>query len=163
MLGQVRQLIVAALALLAAPACKDDRAALPDDRGPKGGRGAPEGAALAPMPAGAVRTTGKHFHLDTAPAAPCTAGICTVLAELTALDGYKVNDEYPFRFTLAPAPGISLVGEPAFRITARTTGRLTVAFRRDAAPTPFAGTLKLSVCNPDECLVETAALAVDVP
>lgn len=162
MLGQVRVLIAGA-AMVAAAACSRDHSALPDDDKPGASKGGIEGA-VTPMPAGAVRVSGKHFHVDTAAAAACApAASCTVLAELTALDGYKVNHEYPFRFLLEPAAGVVLEGEPHFKVTATRTGRLTVRFRRTSVPTPFAGTLKLSVCNPDECVVESAVLAVNIP
>ena len=142
--------------------CSRDKSALPDDDQPGASKGAE--AVLAPMPADAVRVSGKHFHVDTAPAAPCAPGAsCTVMAQLTALDGYKVNKDYPFRFLLEPAAGVVLEGEPHFKVTATSTGRLTVRFRRTSTPTPFAGSFKLSVCNPDECVVETAALAVNIP
>jgi hypothetical protein len=127
----------------------------------KGERAAP---ALPPMPADAVRTSGPHFHVDAAAAAACAPGAtCTVLAELTALDDYKVNKDYPFRFHLAPGSGFTLEGEPRFQVHSTHIGRLTVQARRGADAAPFAGNLKLSVCSADECLVETAALSVNIP
>lgn len=108
------------------------------------------------MPAGAVRTRGPHFHIDTAPTGAC----CTALIELTALDGYKVNRDYPFRFL--PAAGWTLEGTPAIQ-HAPPRMRMTVRAHREQPTTPFAGTLKLSVCNDDECLVEEAAISVNIP
>ncbi len=120
-------------------------------------------AALEPMPAGAVRTSGPHYTVDTAPAAACAAGApCTVLAELTALDGYKVNKEYPFRFVLPADTGWRLEGTPTFH-HAPPRMRMTVRAHRERGTTPFAGTLKLSVCDDDECLVENAELSVNIP
>ena len=117
-------------------------------------RGGGGNATLAPMPAGAVRSRGPHFTIDAAPSAG------SVLIELTALDGYKVNKDYPFRFL--PAAGWTLEGAPAIQ-HAPPRMRMTVRARREQPATPFAGTLKLSVCNDDECLVEEAAISVNMP
>ena len=119
---------------------------------------------LDPLPAGAVRVSGKNFHVDVAPAASCASGggECSVLADLTALSGFKVNKEYPYRFVPDPASKAVVDGEAAFAVTGTHTGRLMVPVKRDAAApaTQVSGTFKLSVCSADVCQIEDAVLTV---
>ena len=136
------------------------------DGAPAGERGAapPRDPLLdVAMPAGAARVEGNQFHVDAAAQAGCAAGgDCAVLADLTAAEGFKVNTEYPFKFV--PAAGGAVTPAAAFAPTSVRTGRLVLRFRRPSAePVRIAGDFKLSVCNADRCLIETAALAVAVP
>ena len=135
--------------------------------------GAPGGAAsrgvaardpllAVPLPPGAARVTGPNFQVDAAPLGACTvAAPCVVAADLTALAGFKVNAEYPFKLV---EPSVGLVAPAAFAVTGTTTGRLLVRFTRPGAgPVRVTGGFKLSVCSADVCQIETARLAVDVP
>lgn len=165
---QVRVLIGAALAascVLAGGACKR--------KSSHGGDEHAEGAAtkgarvpLDPLPAGAVRVSGKNFHVDVAPAATCASerGACSVLADLTALSGFKVNRDYPYRFVPDAASQAIVDGEAAFAVTGTHTGRLMVPVRRDApGAARVTGTFKLSVCSADVCQIEDAVLTVAMP
>lgn len=158
---QVRLLIVGAL--LPVIACKRDRAASDEHTEGAAARGGER--SREPLLAGAVRVNGKNFHVDVAPASGCaTDGACSVLADLTALAGFKVNREYPFRFVPDAASQSLVDGEAAFAVTGSQTGRLMVPVRRDApAASRLAGTFKLSVCNADLCQIENAELSVAIP
>ncbi len=160
---QVRLLILAALAVPFVVACKRG--------GEERGGVATEGAAAAaarvprePLPASAVRVSGNNFHVDAAPAAGCaTGGSCSVLADLTATSGFKVNEEYPYRFVPDAASRPLVDGEAAFAVTSPHTGRLMVPVRAGvAAGTRIGGTFKLSVCSADVCQIEAAVVDVAV-
>lgn len=114
------------------------------------------------LPAGAVRTAGKNFHVDAAPLGPCAAGTpCVVAADLTAENGFKVNPEYPYKLV---EPSVPLAGAATFTPLSTHHGRLLVKFDRAAAgPSQLTGTFKLSVCSADVCQIEQVALAVAVP
>lgn len=140
--------------------------------GSKGEPGEAEGAnprgARDPMldvalPTGATRIEGNQFHVDVAALPGCTAGAdCTAIAELSAHGSFKVNLEYPYKFV--PEAGAAITPASTFAPVGVKTGRLVLRFRRPSAePVRVAGTFKLSVCNPEQCLIETAALAVAIP
>lgn len=115
-----------------------------------------------PLPAGAVRVEGKNFHVDAAALGPCAPdALCTVAADLTAINEFKVNKEYPFKFVAEP--GLALDGPATFAHTGVHSGRLLVQFKRPAGAVTVRGGFKLSVCSADVCQVETAQLAVNVP
>lgn len=157
----IARAIAIAAVLLGAAGCKqaDDRN--PADRGAEGAA-ARDPRVEVPLPAGAVRVTGKNFHVDAAPLGACGAdGACTVAADLTALGDFKVNREYPFKFV--PDPGVTLDGAATFAHTGVHSGRLLVPVKRGAGPTKVSGAFKLSVCSADVCQVESAQLAVVVP
>jgi hypothetical protein len=164
---QVRVLIGAALTgalALAGGACK--RTSSQESAGGAHAEGAAVKGArvpLDPLPAGAVRVSGKNFHVDVAPAASCATGgaACSVLADLTALSGFKVNKDYPYRFVPDPASQAVVDGEAAFAVTGTHTGRLMVPVKRDApGAAQVSGTFKLSVCSADVCQIEDAVLTV---
>lgn len=157
-------MIVAALAVPLVVACKRDR-----KDGGGGGGDVAEGVAvrgarvpLEPLPAGAVRVSGKNFHVDAAAAAGCAGGgPCSVLADLTALSGFKVNKEYPYRFVPDAASKTLVDGDAAFAVTGTETGRLMVPVRPGVeAGARLGGTFKLSVCSADVCQIEDAVLDV---
>ena len=163
MLGQVRVLIVGALALAS---CKSDAST---EAAPGAARTAARDPLLdVALPTGAARVEGKNFHVDAAALPGCAAGaVCTAVADLTALNDFKVNRDYPYTFVADAAvakDGTTLDGAATFAPTGVHTGRLIIKFRRaSAAPTQVAGTFKLSVCSADVCQIETAALAIAVP
>lgn len=161
MLGQVRVLIAVG-ALSVGAGCKADPGgdAAP---GATAARGPRDPLLDVALPAGAVRVAGQNFHVDAAALPGCAAGApCSAIAELTALGGFKVNREYPFKFV--PEATTTLDGAATFTPTGVHTGRLIIRFHRPtAAPTRITGAFKLSVCSADVCQVETAALAIAVP
>lgn len=116
-----------------------------------------------------VSTEGKplaskeYFRLDTAkeqPAcqvdAPCEAHLV-----LTALGDYHVNDQYPTKFVDASKD--VKVDAGSFEIKGKTA-TMAIPFRASAAGTAkIAGTFKLSVCNDQNCQIETPKIAFEVP
>lgn len=158
---QVRLLIALALVAPVTVACKRG--------GDDGGGATPEGIGGAavlvprePLPTSAVRVSGNNFHVDAAPATGCaTGGSCSVLADLTATSGFKVNKAYPYRFVPDAASKPLVEGEAAFTVTGTHTGRLMVPVRDGvAAGTRIAGTFKLSVCSAEVCQIEDAVVDV---
>ncbi len=105
--------------------------------------------------------SGPSFRVEVKPPSTCAKGTtCEAQVELTALGGYKVNDQYPFKFITDAGPKV----DSRFEHTGVKTGRLTMRFRADAAGTlHVAGTFKLSVCTPRTCKLESPAIAFDVP
>jgi hypothetical protein len=158
---QVRLLIAAALAassLTLGVACKRD-GGRGEGAAESAGVAAPGGRAVPrdPLPAGAVRVSGKNFHVDAAPVGS------HVLADLTALEGFKVNRDYPYRFVPDAASRPHVEGEAAFAVTGAHTGRLMVPLRSGVpAGTQVGGTFKLSVCSAEVCQIEDAVLSVAI-
>lgn len=152
-----RELAAIALAVaVAAPACKKDRepaAAAPSAAAARG-PGMPEPLA-----------TGASYRVDLGPRTPCAAGApCEARLVLSALGGYKVNREYPFKFVADPAPGVAVDGTGAFAFDDAKTGTLTLAYRAErGGPARFAGTFKLSVCTDESCIIESPKLAFELP
>ena len=108
---------------------------------------------------------GAFYRVEAAAAPDCRQGAwCTVRIELTALAGFKVNREYPFKFVPAAAEGLEHDGTGAFTIESDTAGVLTHRFRPAAAgPASVSGTFKLSVCTEEQCEIEAVPVAVSVP
>jgi hypothetical protein len=139
---------VVLLAVLAASACQDR---------PK----PPPAADAAPKRAGPP----AHAVEPILPLPPCSAGVpCTLTLKLTALRDYHVNEEYPFKFGADAQPGVEHEGTGAFTREDEKTGWLAVRFRAAKEGTVrITGTFRLSVCNDDECKIESAPVAVELP
>lgn len=109
---------------------------------------------------------GKAFYrIDAGPPGACAQGkICEARLVLTALGGYHVNQDYPFKFLGEPAPAVPVDGEGAFAIDDARHGTMTVKFRPAAAGTvKLVGTFKLSVCSDDTCEIEKPRIELAVP
>jgi hypothetical protein len=122
---------------------------------------APRSAATMPPP-----LAGKSFYrIDAGPRTPCTAGAtCEARLVLTALDGYKVNQEYPFKFVVDPAPGVAVDGTGTFVLDDAKSGTLTIRFRAaKSGPIRFTGTFKLSVCTEAQCEIEQPKIELELP
>lgn len=119
--------------------------------------GTPAVSARAPLASKAF------YRVDAGPPAPCASGaVCEARLVLTALGGYHVNQEYPFKFVGEPATSID--GEGTFAIDDAKHGTLTVKFRPAAAGTAkLVGTFKLSVCSDENCQIEKPRLELAVP
>jgi len=121
------------------------------------------GPAMAAPPAqpGSDKPT---FRVDITPPVRCARGAtCALKLGLTALDGYKVNVDYPFKFVADASPQVTLEGTGTFASTGKQTGTLTVKFRPAASgKVRVAGTFKLSVCTDDVCKIEKPKVTVDV-
>jgi hypothetical protein len=146
--------LAVALAAVAAgaAACKRKEAA-PDRRG----------AAAVPVP---PPLAGKAFYrVDAGPGTPCTAGApCEARLVLTALEGYKVNKDYPFKLVADPAPGLTVDGTGTFVLDDARSGTLTIRYRAAKAGTArLTGTFKLSVCTDEQCEIEQPKIELELP
>lgn len=112
----------------------------------------------------AAPVTGPAHRVEVAPPSPCRAGeACTVELRLTAVPGFKVNKDYPFKFVPTAIDGVT-IDPGVFTHDGAQTGTMTVGFRAAAPGTVrVAGKLRLSVCNDDECRIEEEPVSVDVP
>lgn len=146
-----------AAAAAAGAACKRD-ADSPKQQPPPQAQGA---APAVPPPLAA----GEFYRVDAGPRTPCTAGApCEARLVLTALGGYKVNRDYPFKLVGDPVPGVTLEGPGTFAFDDAKTGTLTIRFRAaPGAPTRLTGTFKLSVCTEENCLIEEPKIALELP
>lgn len=120
----------------------------------------------------AARVTSAHFALELKPNDACKVGAeCVATVDLTALGGYHINKEYPYRFTAGLAKGLEYLGKDAagpgvfskaagdFAEPSETRGVLTVRFRpTQAGAAQVAGSYKFSVCSDQNCQIETAEL-----
>jgi hypothetical protein len=124
-----------------------------------GGSAASGGAAGAPLAFKAF------YRIDAAPQAPCASGsTCESDLVLTALGGYHVNKDYPFKFVGDPANEAVLDGIGTFALNGEKRGTLTIKFRPDKpGTTKVVGTFKLSVCSDENCEIETPKLELAVP
>jgi hypothetical protein len=118
---------------------------------------------------------GAEFTVDAVSGA-CDAGApCSVVLELTTLGKFHVNDEYPYRFKAAEAPGVRYLGTDGagknvfskgagdWQRTGEKTGAMTVRFSADGkGERTIAGTLKLSVCSTETCLLDQRDIAARV-
>jgi hypothetical protein len=139
---------VALVALATLPACKDEPA-----KRPSGERTA---------------HVGPPFRVDTVPPATCgraAAAPCAVELRLNALGGFHVNRDYPFKFVAEPSPGVAHEPDPGLAFVDDQTAAMTVRFRAAAGegPVRVLGTLKLSVCSDEKCVIEDVPVSVDVP
>lgn len=116
-----------------------------------------------------------NFFVDAAPAS-CTAGApCSVTLKLVATGDFHVNDEYPYRFKADDAPGVTFLGtDPNGKSTFSKaagdwqkadakSGAMTLKFiAAGAGTTALGGTLKLSVCSAQACLLEQKQVTASV-
>ena len=115
-------------------------------------RGAQDNEAISTQAIAAPRGDCGHavcadnFFVDAVPAS-CTAGApCSVTLKLVATGDFHVNDEYPYRF----------------KADAKS-GAMTLKFiAAGAGTTALGGTLKLSVCSAQACLLEQKQVTASV-
>jgi hypothetical protein len=153
-LGLAPMLAAAALAVAAGPACKRDRDARPAP---------PATGAAVPLP---PPLASKDFYrIDAGPQTPCAAGeVCEARIVLTALAGYKINKDYPFKFVAEPSPGLAIEGGGAFARDDAKTGTLTLRFKAGKrGPVRLSGTFKLSVCTDEQCEIEEPKISFELP
>jgi hypothetical protein len=102
------------------------------------------------------------FRVDVTPPASCKrATTCEAKLKLVALNGFKVNEEYPFKFVGDAAPSLSFEGSGSFD---KTTKTMTVKFKSDATgKVNVSGQFKLSVCTSDMCKIERPKISFVAP
>jgi hypothetical protein len=118
---------------------------------------------------------GNHYVLDAA-AGDCAAGAtCSVTVKLVAGGEYHINQQYPYKFTAAQAPGVTFLGSDSggpnvfsktagdFAINDEKTATMTVKFKAtQKGAVTIDGTLKMSVCSSANCQLEQQEVAVNV-
>ena len=144
-------------------------------------RGAQDNEAISTQAIAAPRGDCGHavcadnFFVDAVPAS-CTAGApCSVTLKLVATGDFHVNDEYPYRFKADAAPGVTFLGtDPNGKSTFSKaagdwqkadakSGAMTLKFiAAGAGTTALGGTLKLSVCSAQACLLEQKQVTASV-
>ena len=124
---------------------------------------APTAAPKAPAP----RVTGQGFVVEvTAPPAGVGAEVAARLT-LKAVDGYKVNKEFPYSLSVNPPTGVEVVKaqqsvEDAIKFE-DLEAAWDVKFTPQAAgDKKFAATFRFAVCTETSCDPKTAELAWDV-
>jgi hypothetical protein len=149
-----------ALALTAAGCDKKSEAAIPNAK--------ETAVALTPQRECTHSACADSFFVDTVPAGECIAGgTCTVVVKLVATGDYHINDEYPYRFKADEESGIEFLGgdsggKNVFSKTAgdwqrsdAKSGAMSVKFKlAGKGSKKVGGTLKLSVCSVQNCLVD---------
>jgi hypothetical protein len=101
------------------------------------------------------------FRVDViAPTACKRQTTCEAKLKLVALNGYKVNEEYPFKFVGDAAPSLTFEGSSFDK----TTKTMTVKFKSDATgKVNVSGLFKLSVCTADVCKIEKPKISFAAP
>ena len=108
--------------------------------------------------------TRPAFRVEVAAPAACAVNAaCEARIKLTALGGYKVNEEYPFKFVADKNAGVTVVSPAKFAREGDKTGTMTIQLRAQAAGThTVSGTFKLSVCTKDVCKIESPKISFAV-
>lgn len=90
------------------------------------------------------------------------AGVAEVV--LSALGGYKPNQDYPYKFKLQPADGLSFPETVVQKDRMTIEGkRATMAVRftpNSIGPKVLAGEFAFSVCTDQKCLIEKRELSL---
>ena len=112
----------------------------------------------------ADESAGPAFRVEVAPPTSCAVAVsCEAKVHLTALDGFKVNDQYPHKFVADKGSAVTL-DETSFTRHGNDKGTLSIKFRTDSPGTAkITGTFRLSVCTPKICKTEAPKIAIDVP
>jgi hypothetical protein len=158
------------LAVLAASACSKGHEVAGGP--PEGGKHSPETLAISapPLndPACGHAVCADNFFIDAVPAGDCAAGsACGVTLKLVATGDFHINDEYPYRFKADEAAGLEFLGKDEggkntfskaagdWQKSEEKAGIMTVKFvPKGRGPANLAGTFKLSVCSPQNCLLD---------
>ena len=111
---------------------------------------------------------GPAFRVDVGHASCSQGQACTSRLTLTAMAGYHLNKEYPYRFTVESKGecefSTTTFGKENFQAQSETVGTMTMTCTapKKAGTFPFTGTFKFSVCTDDKCLIESTGASVNV-
>jgi hypothetical protein len=132
-------------------------------------------ASAAPQKLEAASTTVSDANYDLVVATPgCAVGQeCTLALRLSTKGSYHINKEYPYKFTGAPAGGVTFAAKGApnvfskasgdFSIDGETRAVMNVRYRAsEAGKVTLAGTYKMSVCSADQCRIVDPKVALQV-
>lgn len=108
---------------------------------------------------------GDHFRVEaSAPADSCERGQpCTLRLRLRAVDGYHVNESYPFGFVGESSPAVTYADRGAFVHEGASEGTLTVRFTpQTSGATILNGVFRLCVCSDERCQIDAATVALAI-
>jgi hypothetical protein len=146
------------LATVAASGCDDPPAAT------TGATASPEAPATAGPEPGKAATDATYSVWLEGGESYAAGKPATVQAVIVPKDGYKCNDEYPFKFKGSPSDGVTFPEEVARDASVspeRTTLSIPFVPAR-AGEATVSGTLSFSVCTEENCIIKKAPLAVKV-
>lgn len=112
---------------------------------------------------GAAKGEGFNTWLEGVSSYPLNQP-ATLTLVLQAEEPFKCNEQYPYRFTITPGPGIS-VAEPVLRgmNIDKQRSTMSVPFTPTQAGThTLSGELSFSVCTDDKCLIEKQSLSFPI-
>jgi hypothetical protein len=112
---------------------------------------------------GAAKGEGFNTWLEGVSSYPLNQP-ATLTLVLQAEEPFKCNEQYPYRFTITPSPGIS-VAEPVLRgmNIDKQRSTMSVPFTPTQAGThTLSGELSFSVCTDDKCLIEKQSLSFPI-
>jgi hypothetical protein len=140
-------------------------AALVGNAGP-GNPGSAEGPAAIPA-AGQPSYKEEGFELTLEAAGPVTVGKpAEARVVLSAKNGFKVNDQYPFKLALNDAAGLEFPSKVVTRdamTLEKHQGVMKVAFTpKSAGAHTLSGRFSFSVCTEERCLIEKRELQLQV-
>ncbi len=106
---------------------------------------------------------GPPFSVAVEPPATCAVGATSVArVQVTALGEFHVNREYPYKIALVDSPGVTT--EQSFAVASDRLGTVTLTCRPSVAGAgPVTGTLHLSVCSSETCVIEEVPISVTLP
>lgn len=106
---------------------------------------------------------GPPFSVAVEPPATCAVGAaCVARVQVTALGEFHVNREYPYKIALVDTPGVAT--EQSFAVDTDQRGTVTLTCRPSVAGAgPVTGTLHLSVCSSETCVIEEVPVSVALP
>ncbi|MCC6993173.1 MAG: hypothetical protein IT370_00960 [Deltaproteobacteria bacterium] len=119
-------------------------------------------ATPAPAPARSA-PSGPPFSVAVEPPTSCAVGAaCLARVQVTALGAFHVNREYPYKIALVDSPGVAT--EQRFTVDSDQRGTVTLTCRPSVAGAgPVTGTLHLSVCSSETCVIEEVPVSVTLP
>jgi hypothetical protein len=138
-----------------------------------------------PAPTRALSPTGDcsghaactaNFFIDVIVPSGCAAqATCTIALKLVATGDYHVNDEYPYRFKADEVSAVRFEGADGagknvfsklagdWQKSDAKSGVMSVKFTPlEKGTVAIAGTFKLSVCSPENCLLEQRKVSASV-
>ena len=126
----------------------------------------PAAADPAPATPAASRYNEAAFELELQPKGEYAGGKAAEAdIVLNAKAPFHVNQQYPYKFKLKEAPGVSypnmVVGKDAVKLEP-TRATLPVPFTADAGKHTVSGQLAFSVCTDDKCVIEKRDLALEI-
>jgi hypothetical protein len=147
----------------------------------------PDAAPPAPTPSAstsdtAAKPASEHvetdaYTVDFAPAGSCAVGAaCELAARVRAKGDFHMNQDFPYKLRLDDAAEAKWLGkDPSgantfskaagdFTLDGEKSGAIRARFEPSApGPKVASGTLRFSVCNAANCMLEQVALRTTVP